>query len=253
MQTNKIEGVHLPTLLKQRAENCQDAPKRIRTRRKLLAATAAVMEQSGYEGLTIDSVVKEAKVARGTFYLYFADRSIAAIAVTRAFAAVMRKLRPRGGSKLPAAESIYRTNLFYILSFSVNSRLLAGRESLMRDCPQLIRRRDAVNIRWTQTVLRDLCNRSGAPPELLADSQARLAIRAVISMADEFLREIYVYRSPSLVKLAHSPEQVAEALTQVWHRAVFGCDPPGWSPKNGLPLAENTSRPPIQKPSVASL
>lgn len=234
-QENPVQGIHVATLLKQRAENSQGISKRIRTRRKLLSATAAVMEHSGYEGLTIGAVVKEADVARGTFYLYFSDKSDVAIAVMRAFAAMMRICRPRGGSGLSAAESIYRTNLFYILSYSANSKLLAGRESLMRDRPDLVQRRDAVNVRWTQTVLRDLCRRTGAPKDLLTDPQARLAIRAVISMADEFLREIYVYQSPSLVKLAQTPDHVARALAQVWHRAVFGCDPAGWDNNSGLP------------------
>lgn len=204
-----------------------------------MAATAVVMDRQGYEGLTIDAIVKEADVARGTFYLYFSDRSQAAVAVMRAFGAIMRKFRPRAGRKLSAAESIYRTNLFYILTFAANSRLLAGRESLMRDNPILVKRRDGINSRWARLVLRDLCNRTGVSLDLLNDAQAVLSIRAVISMADEFLREIYVYRTPSISHLAGTPENVAKALTQIWHRAVFGCDAPGWKFDSGLPPAKN--------------
>lgn len=237
-----VQGIHLATLLEQRADAALNAPKRIRTRRRLLSATASTMERSGYEGLTIDAVVKEAGVARGTFYLYFSDKSDAAIAVMRVFVAMMRIFRPRGSRALSAAESIYRTNLFYILSYSTNSRLLAGRESLMRDRPELIQTRDTINRRWTQTVLQDLCRRTGAPHALTTNPQARLAVRAVIAMADEFLREIYVYKSPSLVDLAQTPDKVAEALSQVWHRAIFGCDAKQWRAIQGLPPATPEGR-----------
>lgn len=234
-QTELIKGARVATILKQRSLQSAGVSKRVRTRRRLLAATTRVMEQSGYEGLTIDAIVHEAGVARGTFYLYFSDKSDAALAVIRVFSALMRIYRPRGGSALPAIQSIYNTNLFYSLSYAANSRLLAGRESLMRDRPDLVRRRDAVNVWWTHAVLRDLCRRTDAPSTLLTDPQARLTIRAVISMADEFLREIYVYKSPALVKLAPTPHHTALALSQVWHRAIFGCDPEGWEHKFGLP------------------
>jgi len=234
MHGEEIQGIHLPTLLGEWAKQCHGGTKRVRTRRKLIAATATVMEQCGYEGLTIEAIVKEAGVARGTFYLYFSDRSDAAIVVMRAFAALMRQYRPRGGGKLPAVQSIFRTNLFYILSYSLNSSLLAGRESLMRDRPQLVSRRDAINSHWAHIILKDLHRRSHFA-DMRANPQVQLAIRAIISMADEFLREIYVYKSPSLVRLAQDPNEVAWALTQVWHRAVFGYDPVGWDPNKGLP------------------
>ncbi|MFA7530924.1 MAG: helix-turn-helix domain-containing protein [Castellaniella sp.] len=236
MIEEEIHGIHLPSLLQSWADRCEHKQKRVRTRRRLLAASAAVMEQAGYEGLTVDAIVRHARVARGTFYLYFSDRSIAAIEVMRAFAAMMRKHRPRGGARLSAVQSIYRINLFYSLSYSRNSRLLAGRESLMRDCPELVVRRDAINTYWARLVLKDLHRRCDVSMERLRLPQAELAIRAVLSMADEFLREIYVYQSPNLVQLAQNPHEVALVLTQVWHRAVFGQDPDGWDPVQGLPM-----------------
>lgn len=217
----------LVTLLEQRVEQAGSAPKRVRTRMSLLAATAAEMEASGYDGLTINAVVKRAGVAHGTFYLYFGNRADAAIAVMRAFAAAMRRYRPRGGGARSAATSIYRMNLFYVRSYALNATLMVGREALMRDKPELARTRDFVNQRWAKAVLRDLCNRSGASQNLVQDAGALLAVRTVIAMADELLRETFVYRSPFLNGIATSEEAVASALTFVWHRAVFGCDPEG--------------------------
>ncbi|GAB5470863.1 MAG: hypothetical protein Kilf2KO_38930 [Rhodospirillales bacterium] len=222
----EIVPFHLASLLAERAQANRAAPKRVRTRLNLIAATAAEMEVAGYSRLTIDAVVERAGVARGTFYLYFANRGDAAIAVMRAFSAAMRQFRPRGGGRRSAEASIYRMNLFYVRCYARNAALLMGRELLMRDRPGLARARDFVNQRWAKAILRDLCWRADAPMSLLQDPGALLAVRAVIAMADELLREAYVHRSPNLNGMIDSDEQVAEALSFIWYRAVFGCQPP---------------------------
>lgn len=235
-----VAPFHLVSLLQERAEEARGAPKRIRTRMTLLAATAAEMESTGYGGLTIDAVVERAGVARGTFYLYFGNRADAAIAVLRSFAAAMRHFRPRGGRRRPAEESIYRMNLFYVRSYAMNATVLMGGEALMRDKPELARSRDFRNHRWARAILHDLCQRSGSPPDLQQDRGALLAVRTVIAMADELLRETYIYRSPYLNAVARSEEEVAEALTFIWYRAIFGCEPPSLPAL--LPRAAATAR-----------
>jgi TetR/AcrR family transcriptional repressor of nem operon len=49
-------------------------PKGRRTREALLAAGVEVAEREGLAGLSIAAVTHQARVAKGTFYLYFADR-----------------------------------------------------------------------------------------------------------------------------------------------------------------------------------
>jgi TetR/AcrR family transcriptional regulator, transcriptional repressor for nem operon len=49
-------------------------PKGRRTREALLEAGAAVAEESGLAGLSVAAVTARAGVAKGTFYVYFADR-----------------------------------------------------------------------------------------------------------------------------------------------------------------------------------
>lgn len=221
------QSFHLATVLAKRAKSAGGAPKRTRTRLGLLAATAAEMEIAGYYGLTIDGIVDRAGLARGTFYLYFANRAEAAFAVIRAFNALMRRARPRGGKSLPAFESIYRMNRFYVDCYWRNAVLLAGKEALMRDKPEMARERDFLNHRWARAILRDLVQRAGGGGSLGNDPSALLAVRIVIAMADEILREAYIYRTPLLGPLTEDREQFAKILSFVWYRSVFGCDPKG--------------------------
>lgn len=221
------QSFHLATVLAERVKAAARAPKRTRTRLGLLAATAAEMEIAGYHGLTTNGIVDRAGLARGTFYLYFANRAEAAFAVIRAFNALMRRKRPRGGKALPPFDAIYRMNLFYVDCYWRNAVLLAGKEALMRDKPEMARERDFLNHRWARAILRDLVQRTGASGSVGNDPSAVLAVRIVIAMADEILREAYIYRTPLLEPLTRDRDQFARVLSFVWYRAVFGCDPKG--------------------------
>jgi AcrR family transcriptional regulator len=228
---NKIDlsvpSFHLPTALAERVPPPGTSRKRVRTRHLLLAATAFEMEEKGYEGLTIEGIVSRAQMARGTFYMYFTNRADAATAVKRAYDALMRQRRPRSSAPLSAAQSIYRMNRFYVACYARNARIRAGYEILMRERPELARSRDYINHRWAIVVLRDIGRRCGLPSTIRDDPKAILAVRAVIAMADELLRETYAFQSPQLSKYAGSEEDLAKVMTFVWYRALFGADPEG--------------------------
>jgi AcrR family transcriptional regulator len=124
---------HLATVLTERSEQRRKIPKRTRTRYSILAATAREMEKVGYDGLTIDNIVDEARLARGTFYLYFTNRSDVAAAVIRTYRALVLARRPRGGRELKAYDAILRMNKYYVATYAWNAPLLAGIETLVRE------------------------------------------------------------------------------------------------------------------------
>jgi AcrR family transcriptional regulator len=225
---------HLPTLLQERASHTR-ATKRVRTRRLLLAATAAEMERVEYGRLTIDGIVRRAGVARGTFYLHFRDRSDAALAVRRAFTALMRRNRPRFRRRLSPYRTIWEVNRFYVACYARNAPILAGHEALMRDRPELARSRDSVNHRWARIILRDIGQRLGVSLELVKDARALFAIRAVIAMADEVLRETYIYASPNISRLNLKHDSVSDILSILWYRSLYGQHPS--EAPNILPVA----------------
>ncbi len=226
MTGQDIESFHIVSVLNERAQSRRGVPKRMRTRAKLLAATAEELERVGYEALTVDGIVETAGAARGTFYLYFENRNEAAVAVLRAYKALLRVMRPRGGPALHPFDSIHRFNRYYVQCYVRNVNVLAAREPLMRERPDLADARDSLNHRWAKVVLRDLCVRSGAAPDLLHNPMALLAVRSVLAMADELLRELYVHRSRHLVDVVDNPDQVIEVMSFMWYRALFGDSPP---------------------------
>jgi len=65
--------------LERRAEIGQD--KRARTRAQLVAAASALFSKRSWASVTIDDLVREAGVAKGTFYVHFEDMHALTIAV----------------------------------------------------------------------------------------------------------------------------------------------------------------------------
>lgn len=75
-----------------------------RTVRQLLDAAGRVFAATGYEAATIDLIVNEAGLARGTFYRYFADKLQLIITLSHEAAAVMCPLFVEFGQLAPGPE-----------------------------------------------------------------------------------------------------------------------------------------------------
>lgn len=65
------------------------SPQAARTVRHLLDAAGRVFAATGYDAATIDLIVNEAELARGTFYRYFTDKLELIVALSHEAAAVM--------------------------------------------------------------------------------------------------------------------------------------------------------------------
>src|SRR5271165_4171722 len=89
------------------------APAQHVTRERLLDAGVSVAERHGLTGLSVNRVVAQAGVAKGTFYVHFADRSAFVDAlharfharVTDAVASVTQGLSPGAERILRGAEA----------------------------------------------------------------------------------------------------------------------------------------------------
>lgn len=85
-----------------------------RTKASLVAAGLRVFEKKGLAEMRVDDVVEEAGVAKGTFYLYFKDRSAYLLGLHRDFHDALRDeilqktaSLPAGRERLLAGTTIY--------------------------------------------------------------------------------------------------------------------------------------------------
>ncbi len=211
----------------------QHRPRRARTLAAIIASTAREMERRGIDGLTVGGIANAAGLAHGTFYLYFENRTDAAMAVRRFFDAAMRRFRPRGGGRLPAFEAILRMNRFYAASYAANAELLRALQLLLYTRSEYARWRDRINHSWSRVILHDLARRLPEGSVEHPPATQILLIRAAISMVDEMLREIYVHRGPSIALSLTDEEAVARFISLAWYRILYGADPPGHDVSRG--------------------
>ena len=200
-------------LLATRAQTLRGRPKRVRTRARILAAAARELAARGHEGLTVDGICAAAEMARGTFYLYYADRSKIAVAVYRMFWAAVYQLRPRMRGR-SLNERIRITNAFYLALYARNAAFLAGQVSLARERPDFLLWHDRMNHRWSLVIAANM------PGDLPRDEKV-LRARALVAMADELLSNIFTARTPSLRHWAAHPERLADCLTAIWTQVVL--------------------------------
>jgi AcrR family transcriptional regulator len=110
---------------------------KVERRAQLLARARDVFAKRGYHATKIEDIVAAAKVARGTFYLYFEDkRGVFAELVDRFLArlhlAILR-IDPHDGSRTVAAQ--IRENIMRVLTLFLQERAMT--KILLTDAPGL--------------------------------------------------------------------------------------------------------------------
>ncbi len=86
-----------------------------RTREQLIAAGIAVAEREGLAGLSVNRVVAEAGVAKGTFYVHFRDREAFLDALHERFHRRVLEAAERATAGVPpGAERLWRSSEAYL-------------------------------------------------------------------------------------------------------------------------------------------
>ncbi len=108
-------------------ERATAAPSRLERRQHILAAARNVFARRGYHDATIDDIVAEAGVARGTFYLYFTDkRAVFSDLIDRFSARIsvaIQRIDPDDRTRNVAEQA--RANIESILGVCLAERALA--------------------------------------------------------------------------------------------------------------------------------
>lgn len=215
------EGFSVADILEERAIIMRKRRKRVRTKAALIAAAARQLEEHGFDSLTVEGISEAAGMARGTFYLYYHSRSDIAAAVIKFYWALIRIHRPKGGSKLSLKESIHRMNIFAANLARKNARLLSGRETLMLESPALARRLETINRVWAQRIVQNIRTRNGVRPQPQDTEFMLLKARAVITMSDALLRDIYRGTAQGGETQPVDLDLVVRVMDDLWYRALY--------------------------------
>lgn len=212
-------------------EQGADATKRKgeRTRDRLLLSAVRALETRGYHALRVRDICEEARVSPAAFYQYFDNvREITVEVLTSFLRSTFKMARTTTGPRAPF-EAIYAANLAWVTSARANAGLVRCLLQLGDEVPEFKALHERLNHEWFVHVAHGLHRRF---PAARRDEPAiLLAVHALGAMMDEIARKVLVARDPHLQPvvevIAPTDEALAEFLSVLWYRALFGSEPRG--------------------------
>ncbi len=194
-----------------------------RTRLRLLAAGAELLQRVSYRDLNVAAVSKAAGQAKGTFYVYFKTKEVFLIELLQGYlafeASTFLSLQATASPFLA-----YRNRIeWYERTFARNAGILRCMVQMGETDADVRRLWHERNARIVDRAVADTVMRLTKPP---ADQRLlRLAIRAIGTMLDQSLFERYrVHVGPGIASV--ETEFLIEFHAALGFRAMFGQNPP---------------------------
>ncbi|GAB5468078.1 MAG: hypothetical protein Kilf2KO_11080 [Rhodospirillales bacterium] len=199
------------------------ASKGERTRYRLRIAAAEALEADGFQKLKVADVCRRANVALGTFYVYFRDKTEIAIDVVMSFIDLLYEQAREGARGANEYDSIYRTNLFFVLAYRANPGLMRCHVQLQSQEPEFRAHWEPRHRTWLEILARSILRRS--EPGRLTRERALKIAAALEGMVFNYLYSAAVTRESLIESDSSDPAEMAETLSVLWYRGVHGRDP----------------------------
>ena len=207
-------------LLSAQIEKDQSIAKGERRKLKLLLAAAEILQEGGYHKMRVADIINKAKVARGTFYIYFEDKSDIALQVLSDFRAQMLNSSRINLSGKDWRNKAYLSNLYYAELYQMNSGLLQAFYQFVDEADDFRRMRHKKEREWVERLFTAyLRNFDLKPTEVDRDNLLR-RLHALRAMAERLCVQVYVEAVPEMTELFPTPHHVATTATELWVEAL---------------------------------
>lgn len=195
-----------------------------RTRQRLKAALAALIEEQNYSGIRITDICTAAGISQGAFYRYFLNKEVITTEVMSDFDKFTRDvLYATGRGFSDPYSAFYSTTEVYVAIFRSNPGLmrlmLLANQEIPAGASILLRQTNE----WATQMSKALLKRSAEP---LDERMARFTSYALGAMVDQTLAYLYIYRDPNVLSLVEAEADIVEKLTMLQYKAAFGSMPP---------------------------
>ena len=196
-----------------------------KTAARLRLATVACARRAGYADLKIADICAEAGTGVGTFYFHFRDKEELCLAVLRETVDDNIRYIHQGD---PQGDAY--SNIFAAARRTVETFEAAGPGGNLF-LAQIIGAVPAARNIWFEANARivELIVSRGLGRRVKTDGDAkalRLAVYAALQTSDTILLNFYAWQDRYLVDLIDSPEALAEVISLLWYRSLYGAFPP---------------------------
>lgn len=194
-----------------------------RTRARLKRAAREVLGTHGYRAARVGDISQAAGLSQGAFYPYFKNKREIALEVMADLldegrAAVL--LAPRGHDPFEQILAPTRAYVDFLFAHAPLVRALLQAADEDEEFAGLWQATTHAWLTTTATRIEEHCGNPGV------DEQTRLLVAYAVNwMVDGFLHSLLGRHDPHQESIAGSPEHLAEALSVLWFRAVYACNP----------------------------
>jgi AcrR family transcriptional regulator len=194
-----------------------------RTLLRLKAGTAQALNDLPYAVLRVADIVERAGLSYGLFYHYFKDKETAVKAVLGEMLDYVESTYRNIHSSENDYESMFEPNLFYVEYYSHNAGLMSAYLSLSEEDQEFSDLWNLVNDSWHRRIANGIRVTQHQSKSILPE--ADLVAYTLGGMVDQICRQIFVQKNPFASRFVKDSLQLAEAVSILWYRVVYGRDP----------------------------
>jgi AcrR family transcriptional regulator len=216
------EGERFDELLDLKSRD-RKLPKRERTRCAVMACVARQLLADPGRRPLIETILNDTGLSRGTFYNYFDDIDVAVEAVlVEFFRALWSPPATRRKKESPTKETdaVFAANLWYCQAYETNAGLFAAFSHVSAYTPSLVRMREQMNAVWVDRVIEAVSRDYRVEFNTSLRHDFRGALRLLIAMSIEALRERHVHHDQLLTSSFPDAQKLAAGLTKVWNDVI---------------------------------
>lgn len=194
-----------------------------RTLLRLKAGTALALNDVPYPVLRVADIVERAGLSYGLFYHYFKDKETAVKAILGDMLEHVENTYRDIHSSENDYESMFEPNLFYVEYYSHNAGLMCACLSLSEEDKEFGDLWNLTNDSWHRRIANSIRIAQHKNKSILPE--ADLVAYTLGGMVDQICRQIFVQKNPFASRLVKDSLQLAEAVSILWYRVVYGRDP----------------------------
>jgi AcrR family transcriptional regulator len=220
-----IKAIRFSSYLEALAQEIRRNRSGEKSRLKLLAAGARLLEKVGFRDLVVEDVCREAALAKGTFYIYFASKEIFLRALMNQYVEFERNTYPPFLPSRSAYRGVHDWVSWYEGTFAANAGILrcmiemSGMDTESETC--WFGRNNSI----VDRALEQLIQRFDKPPTARDRELLRLALRAGGSMMDQSLFERYRVGVGVGMKEASDAALMIDLHALLLYRVLYGSEP----------------------------
>lgn len=189
-----------------------------RTAERIRWAACELLEKVSLDDLTVQDIGRQAGIAQGTLYQYFASRNDLIGSVLHDFIAFLRQEMHRVISESGSTQdSVNRSTRIYCELFYANRGLMKCLLNHFDTFPEARSILSAFNKEWIDRVVRGMRRQRGTGTPSAREIKRRAY--ALGGMVDQYLAAIFLYEDGDVASTAGSISDITKTLTFIWQQA----------------------------------